>query len=290
MNSSKRVLFILNPKAGHGLNEDIVALANEILKKHFNECIFKKTEFAGHATTLAVEAVKNKIDLVVCVGGDGTVNETAQALKYSETALAIIPTGSGNGLARHLHIPMNYKKGIALIIEGKKVAIDTFLVNDRFAVNLAGVGFDALVAHRFAALSVRGLQSYIKTVISSISDFDEMKFTDLLGEQQKAWLLCIANSSQFGNNARIAPYAQVNDGLLDIVLVKRPSIMQMIPFAVKMFNGKLGSSKSYKCIRTKKYTAQFDIAQPIHIDGEPAGMVSSVEVQVIPQSLNIIIA
>jgi len=97
MNSSKRVLFILNPKAGHGLNEDIVALANEILKKHFNECIFKKTEVAGHATTLAVEAVKNKIDLVVCVGGDGTVNETAQALKYSETALAIIPTGSSIG-------------------------------------------------------------------------------------------------------------------------------------------------------------------------------------------------
>lgn len=289
MSSSKRVMFILNPIAGHGLNENIVAVANETLSKYAIESVFKKTEFAGHATTLAAEAVRDKVNLVVCVGGDGTVNETAQVLKDSETALAIIPTGSGNGLARHLRIPMDYKKAIALLIEGKQVAIDTFLVNGRFAVNLVGVGFDALVAHRFAALKVRGLKSYINTVIRSISDFEEMKFIDVEGKQQRAWMMCIANSSQFGNNARIAPHAQVNDGLLDIVLVKRPSIMQMIPFAVKMFNGKLGTSNSYKCIKAKKYSAQFNNTQPLHIDGEPAGMVSSVEVQIIPQSLNIII-
>ncbi len=289
MSSGKRVMFILNPIAGHGLNENIVAVANETLSKYAIESVFKKTEFAGHATTLAAEAVRDKVNLVVCVGGDGTVNETAQVLKDSETALAIIPTGSGNGLARHLRIPMDYKKAIAELIEGKQVAIDTFLVNGRFAVNLVGVGFDALVAHRFAALKVRGLKSYINTVIRSISDFEEMKFIDVEGKQQRAWMMCIANSSQFGNNARIAPHAQVNDGLLDIVLVKRPSIMQMIPFAVKMFNGKLGTSNSYKCIKAKKYSAQFNNAQPLHIDGEPAGMVSSVEVRIIPQSLNIII-
>ncbi|HOZ90229.1 MAG: diacylglycerol kinase family lipid kinase [Bacteroidia bacterium] len=289
MNSSKRVMFILNPKAGHGLNEDIIVVAGKILSKNFGECIFKKTEFVGHATTLAAEAVKDKIDLVVCVGGDGTVNETAQALKGSETSLAIVPTGSGNGLARHLRIPMNYKRAIGLINDGKKFAIDTFLVNDRFAVNLAGVGFDALVAHRFAALKVRGLQSYIKTVIRSISDFEEMKFTDVSGQQQKAWLMCIANSSQFGNNARIAPAAQVNDGMLDVVMIKRPSVLKMIPFAVKMFNGKLETSNSYRCIRVKKYSVDFEKEQPMHIDGEPAGMASSVEVQLIPQSLNIII-
>jgi len=276
MNSSKRVMFILNPKAGHGLNEDIIVVAGKILSKNFGECIFKKTEFVGHATTLAAEAVKDKIDLVVCVGGDGTVNETAQALKGSETSLAIVPTGSGNGLARHLRIPMNYKRAIGLINDGKKFAI-------------AGVGFDALVAHRFAALKVRGLQSYIKTVIRSISDFEEMKFTDVSGQQQKAWLMCIANSSQFGNNARIAPAAQVNDGMLDVVMIKRPSVLKMIPFAVKMFNGKLETSNSYRCIRVKKYSVDFEKEQPMHIDGEPAGMASSVEVQLIPQSLNIII-
>lgn len=110
MSSSKRVMFILNPIAGHGLNENIVAVANETLSKYAIESVFKKTEFAGHATTLASEAVRDKVNLVVCVGGDGTVNETAQVLKDSETALAIIPTGSGNGLARHLRIPMDYKK------------------------------------------------------------------------------------------------------------------------------------------------------------------------------------
>jgi diacylglycerol kinase (ATP) len=126
MSSGKRVMFILNPIAGHGLNENIVAVANETLSKYAIESVFKKTEFAGHATTLAAEAVRDKVNLVVCVGGDGTVNETAQVLKDSETALAIIPTGSGNGLARHLRIPMDYKKAIALLIEGKQVAIDTF--------------------------------------------------------------------------------------------------------------------------------------------------------------------
>ena len=289
MSSGKRVMFILNPIAGHGLNENIVAVANETLSKYAIESVFKKTEFAGHATTLAAEAVRDKVNLVVCVGGDGTVNETAQVLKDSETALAIIPTGSGNGLARHLRIPMDYKKAIALLIEGKQVAIDTFLVNGRFAVNLVGVGFDALVAHRFAALKVRGLKSYINTVIRSISDFEEMKFIDVEGKQQRAWMMCIANSSQFGNNARIAPAAQVNDGMLDVVMIKRPSVLKMIPFAVKMFNGKLETSNSYRCIRVKKYSVDFEKEQPMHIDGEPAGMASSVEVQLIPQSLNIII-
>lgn len=287
LNSRRKILFILNPKAGHGKAGNIVREAERLLDQSKFEIHFSETEYAGHAKLLAKKAADEHYDYVACAGGDGTVNEVASSLKDTETALLIIPAGSGNGLARHLQIPMNAASAIALLNKGKKVSIDTFSINNLFTINVAGVGFDALVAHRFAEKNKRGLKTYIKTILAEYATSKEFE-AEINGTVYKAWLISIANSGQFGNNAWIAPVASCTDGILDIIICKKQKGVKLLTFAVNLFSKRL-SSADYTALRSNQMTIKLFSKQPLHLDGEPAGFTDELNIYCNPLSLKVIV-
>ncbi len=292
MQLRKKIIIILNPKAGKGFNKNIASFTDDLLQQDTFEISIRETEYAGHATTIAAEAVKNNFDIVACVGGDGTVNETAKALVNTQAAMAIIPTGSGNGLARHLSIPIHPAKAFTIINKLCTATIDTFLVNQHFAVNVAGVGFDAYVAHRFAKGKTRGFINYIRCVIESYSSFAPFGISadaSIKINNTNAWLISFANSSQFGNNAYVAPYANCADGILDITISQKVPVMQVPEFAYKLFNKKLQESNTIQFIKTEEAQFNFNSKIPLHIDGEPDGDTDSAHVKIIPSSLIVIV-
>ncbi len=288
MNKRKKIVIILNPKAGHGDAIRFVEEAERWFDKSLFDIQFEQTQYAGHAKSIAKNAVDGSVDYVMCVGGDGTVNEVASTLKNTETCLAIIPAGSGNGLARHLKIPMNAKQALSLLTNGKTVSIDSFTVNGLFAANIAGVGFDALVAHRFAEGKNRGLKNYIKTILREYAKSKSFE-AQIEGHKHEAWLISIANSGQFGNNAWIAPVASCSDGVLDVVVCKKLKGLKLIAFAVNLFSKKLMPSSDYTYLRYSKISMKLSSEQPLHIDGEPAGFTSELNIICHPASLKVIV-
>jgi YegS/Rv2252/BmrU family lipid kinase len=288
----KKILFILNPKAGSGLNNTITGSIKKSFDKEEFDAEIILTGFAGHATTLSREAAKNKFDIVAAAGGDGTINEVAQSLKDTGTALAIIPTGSGNGFARHFKIPLNIEKAISIIKKGKTVSVDSLLINEKFCLNIAGAGFDAHIAHLFANYGKRGFITYIKLVIKEYFSYNEKKY-EIEFENKKiksaAFLVAIANASQFGNGARIAPLANADDGMIDVTILKKIPLSRIIFVLARMFNGRLVSSGYAEILRSKSFTISSAEEIMIHIDGEPGSSCKKIIAMIDPLSVKLII-
>lgn len=288
----KKICFILNPKAGAGLNKTIA----DIVKQSFNENDFETeiffTERAGHATELCSSAVKNQFDIVAATGGDGTINETAQALKHTRTALAIIPTGSGNGFARHFKIPLNIEKAIEVIKTGSIVTVDSLLINGKFCLNIAGAGFDAHIAHLFANYGTRGFISYIKLVMKEYSSYREKKYTIEFDDKKlnrTAFLIAIANATQFGNGAKIAPLAGTDDGIIDLTILKKIPIYKIVFVLAKIFNGNLAGSAYAEILKSKSFIISSDEDILTHIDGEPGDSCKKITATVDPLSVKLIL-
>jgi len=289
---TKKILFILNPKAGSGLNKTIA----EIIKKRFDEKDFEyeiiHTAHPGHAIELSRNAVKNNFDIVAAAGGDGTINEAAQSLKNTHASLAIIPTGSGNGFARHFNIPLNIEKAIGVIKNGKTVTVDSMLINGRFCMNIAGAGFDAHIAHLFANYGRRGFISYVKLVIREYFSYGEKKyFIEYDGKKisASAFLIAISNASQFGNGAKISPLAETDDGLIDVTVLKKIPLHKIIFVVSKMFNGTLSGSAYAEIIKSKSFTISSDEDIATHIDGEPGIICRKIIAENIPLSVKLIV-
>ncbi|RYF51430.1 MAG: diacylglycerol kinase, partial [Cytophagaceae bacterium] len=217
------LLVIINPLSGtlplaqrEGLRAFIAAEANQ--QAYHAEIV--TTVRAGQATELATQAVKQGIRRVLVMGGDGTINETARALRRTATALGIVPLGSGNGLARHLGLPMNPQKAAQRALAGKPVLIDSGELNDHPFFCTAGLGFEAYVAHEFAKQPTRGLQTYIKTAYKSFWSYQPAEYIIDGKKTGPLFSLTAANAAQFGNNAWIAPTANIADGKLDLCQIK----------------------------------------------------------------------
>jgi YegS/Rv2252/BmrU family lipid kinase len=288
----KKICFILNPKAGAGLNNKVVLLISELFDENNFETEIIFTQHPGHAVDLTKNIAEKKIDIVAAVGGDGTVNETAQSLIHSETALAIIPTGSGNGFARHFKIPLNITRAMLTIIKGKVKIIDSLRINEKFCINIAGCGFDGHIAHLFAGYGTRGLNSYAKLVIREYFSFSEKKYTiefDNKKISRTALLIVAANASQFGNGARIAPLADPADGMIDLTILKKASGHRVLFLLNKIFNGKLATSKYAELIKSKSFIISSDEDIEIHFDGEPVDACKKLTAEVIPLSLKLIV-
>ena len=286
-----KLLLIINPIAGNGLapliENDIKASGIE--EKY--EVTISYSEKRGHAAQLANTAVENKFQVVVAVGGDGTINETASSLVNSSTALGIIPSGSGNGLAMHLQYPKNPLQALLKIKNGKLHKIDTMRVNNRFAVNVSGFGFDGYVASLFDKQRKRGLRSYTLITLREYFSYPEIKFQISIDDQQfdqAAHMIVIANASQFGNAAIIAPNADLKDGLANIIIVKRPPLHLIPSTFYRLFNGTLKSNCFTKMFTGKKLLIKTSNPIHLHIDGEPMNPISEVEVTVSPSTLNVI--
>ncbi len=250
------------------------------------------TKAPGHATELAAKAVQENYDIVVVSGGDGSVNEVARALQNTNVPMAIIPTGSGNGLARHLKIPLNVEKAIKLLNTGKPKQIDVGTLNDRIFVNMAGTGFDAFVADAFSRYGKRGFWSYIKVTLKNLAKYKAQTVKLIIDGkviERKVFSLSIANSKQFGNDAIIAHQAEVDDGILDVSVVNEFPGRMFPVLILRMFLGTLHKSGYYEGYRTNSFSLETTDGVATHLDGDPYFFSSKLNIGIKPLSLKIIV-
>ena len=285
----RRILFIINPISGATKKNKVEEKINKLVdKKFYKEIIYTKA--AKHAIEIAKEN-SSKFDTIVAVGGDGSINETFRGLVNSGCKLGIIPLGSGNGLARHLKIPLNVEKAIELINSGKSQMIDSVEINNQQFINVAGLGFDAHIAHLFDNYGKRGFISYAKLTIRELKKYKpievEINYNNKTKNTSK-FLIAIANSSQFGNNFYIAPNAIINDGKLNVILVDKPNLLQAFPFIIKMFTKKADSLKNVSEIITNKITIKSKGNIVAHLDGEPYYFDKQIDIKINHKSLNVI--
>lgn len=288
----RKILFIINPNSGtsnRGIDENLV---RTVLEAEQWEIDFVTTQYAGNARQLAQDA-RDKVDLIIAVGGDGTVHEIASEVAGSNTALGIIPRGSGNGFSRFLRIPSNMTEALMVIKRHRTKLIDTIKLNEHRFVNIAGVGFDAHIAHLFKDYGTRGFLSYGKLVLREFQSYPGVKLKlNLNGSgvrEEEAFVISFANSSQYGNNAHIAPRASIDDGLLDVCVVRRFPIHSSGSIVLRLFNKSLDRSKYYTYYQVPEVTFDSDQDLTAHVDGEPINLGKSGVIQVVPKSLKVII-
>ena len=294
MDQGKRILFILNPKAGKGKAKEAKRIIEKELDRFENPVEFKFTSKKGEAKKFAEQGSLEGSDIVVAVGGDGTVNEVATGLMNSNCNLGIIPIGSGNGLARHYKIPFIIQDAIKVILKNHTVSHDAVRINNKFSFNVSGVGFDAHIAHLFDKGSTRGLSGYVKFAINEYFKYDPVPVNIYLtGENEPITVsplfISIATTSQFGNNAYIAPLADTSDGRFDITIVNKLSLIDALPFIWKLFRKKLKPSKDIQMIRTQSCRIGSEKLLPFHIDGESAGYYDQFQIDTLPGAVNIIV-
>ncbi|PXY01350.1 hypothetical protein DF185_07630 [Marinifilum breve] len=286
----QKILFIVNPiagkKAGKNIHQDIIRyLDTDKFKPHF-----KYSEYSGHISEIAEHGLKENYRAIIAVGGDGTVNETGRILIHSNIPMGIIPIGSGNGLARHLRVPLSVKGAVRLINKMDILQMDAIRINGMYSFCVAGIGFDAEVSRMFQQMKARGLFSYIIACLRCFNQSKNQNF--IVRTKQKehhlnGFMMCFANANQFGNNAYIAPGANVSDGIIDLVLVKKPYYLQIPLFAFKTFTGTLENHSLYNRINGSEFeiTQENDFA---HLDGEPTKVGTKFTVAIEEKALPVI--
>ena len=292
MSSKKSVAFIINPKAGIKHKIDFGKLIAKTFDAQQYDYSIKLTESAGHATQLAADAVAMQVQYICAIGGDGTINEAARSVAGTNSILAIVPSGSGNGFARHCQIPLNAHSALKLISQGKVMRTDTFRVNDLFAMNIAGIGFEAHIAHLFANTEGRGLYNYARLVLKEFKSFEKFRCTINAGDAElnrEVFSMAFANSSQYGNNAQIAPGASIVDEKLNLVLLDKISILQAPSFTYKVFKGKTTESSLIETFSFKTLDVSCPYEVALHIDGDPAGFAKTFRIEINPASLNLLV-
>jgi diacylglycerol kinase (ATP) len=287
----KKALFIINPISG-GKKKDGVP---ELIGKYFDDgenlptIVF--SDGINHARLIAKEAV-GKFDLIVAVGGDGTVNEVASALTGTDTILGIIPFGSGNGLSRFLTIPMETEKAIASLLTGPTEIIDSGTLNGKPFFNMAGMGFDAHISKVFSGNKTRGFFNYIKSSFLEFTRYKVQNYAldiDGVKYQREAFMLSFANSSQYGNNAHISPNASVQDGLLDVCFIAKFPFWRLPEMGIRMVTKTSHLTKYVEIIRGKHIIVTREIPGPVHIDGEPQETTKDADIKIVPKSLKVIV-
>ena len=289
--SKKRVQFIVNPFSGwsskDGLKDDI---KRELDHDQF-EYAYTETQSKGHAVELAREAVEQKMDIVVACGGDGTVNEVAQSLVGSSTALGILPGGSGNGFAMYIGWGRNIKKAIKKLGSAEPKIIDSCSVNDKFFLNLAGVGFDALIAYKADSGTKRGLQMYLGMISKEMLKFKAEKFhvvTDNEVIEGNFTTIAVANAPMYGYNFSIAPSADLTDGYLDVVLVHEAPLLRTLGASWRMLNNSLDKSSLVSIKRSKEVLIRVDNPYYFHLDGESFTFEKDLHFKINPKSIKVL--
>lgn len=269
-----KTLLIVNPHSGTRSKDAIADMARTTLAGAGHDVEVHFTTAPGDATTAAAQAATAGVDLVVAAGGDGTVNETACGLIGTQTALGIIPCGSGNGLARHVGIPLDPVGAVALLTAGAPLSVDYATVNGRPFFCTCGTGYDAAVSDRFAAKGRRGLMTYVQSAVETFADYEPHIYTietDAGSETREAFLIAVCNAGQYGNNAWIAPGASIRDGLLDVIVAHPASRLGTMLVGVDLMTGMLGHNTSVDIIRTPRVRITRSAGEhAAHIDGEPA--------------------
>lgn len=285
-----RTMLIINPISGTNHKDGLADAVKEKLAPLGFEVDVRYTTGSGDATRLAREAAARGYGSVLAAGGDGTINETASALCDTQVAMAIIPAGSGNGLARHVGIPIDPILSLDVIAQRNIQAVDYGTVNDRPFFVTMGLGFDAAVSHRFARQSRRGLMMYVKSAIEEYVKYAPEVYTIECGGElitEQAFIIAVANASQYGNNAYIAPRASITDGLLDVTIIHSGDPLSTACMGFDMMTGYLNRNVSVHTMRVPSLTIYRSTPGPGHIDGEPIDMGQRLDIKCHPGALQL---
>lgn len=270
--SKKKALLIINPISGTKSKQGVGA----IVRSHFSplkiDLEIAETKGALDAFKLASEAAENNFTMVLTAGGDGTVNEVANALSFKDCVLGILPFGSGNGLARSIGIPQDIYASLKIIEEGHYIICDRGIVNEKPFYCTFGVGFDATVSERFASMKKRGRITYIRSAFREFLNYRSETYTIITDGKvvtEKALLIAVCNAPQYGNNAYIGPKAILTDGLLDVTVVHADNPFNTLLMSMDMFTGMLDKNRSIGTFRIPDLTIIRSEDGPVHLDGEP---------------------
>lgn len=288
----RRIWFIYNPNSGARKLKGFEDLIMQNLDLDKFDYIIQETRSPKDAMRLASAAVQENFDIVVAAGGDGTINEVVQGMGNSPLMLGIIPIGSGNGLARHLEIPLEPEKAIRLINSLNTRTIDIASINGYPFASIAGLGFDARVANKYRKLKKRGLYGYTRVVMTEFFRYRESEYILSFNGQKitrKALLLSIANSNQFGYNTIIAPTAQPDDGLLDMVIVKKFPVGEIPRVIGLLFTGKIDQSSYIESYKTTEVFIVRKRGKRVNIDGEAIKMGKEIFVRIQPAAIKVIV-
>lgn len=287
---SKRVAFIINPISGTSDKKELPNLIKETFVEGWDTTVVN-TQYAGHGRELAKQFADENYDVVVACGGDGTMNEVASSLVHTGTAFAIVPYGSGNGLARHLGYSMVPKEALSQIYKGEGHMVDSGLANGKRFFCTCGTGFDAHVSHAFTAEGKRGFLTYLKVILREYMKYKPidytLKSTSFPEERHKAFLVTFANAAQWGNMAYIAPHASTRDGLLDICVLKEFHVFSVPFLALRLFLKSFDSSRHVVPLRAKEVLLTRENEGEFHIDGDPLMMGKEIKVEIDPFSLKV---
>ncbi len=287
----KKILFIGNPFSGAKAGKSLAEVVEKYIDKDTFDYTVKMTEYATHASFLAREAVSQDFFAVVAAGGDGTINEVAQSILGSKTALGIVPFGSGNGFSYHLGVRRDVVKAIQLINKCHIEAIDTGMANDRFFINVAGLGLDATVAYKTKLNSRRGFFPYFIQTLKESFGFQFMKLK--ITTPTDSWtgeyaMAVVANGSVYGYDFTVAPEAILNDGLFDILLVKKAPIWKYFILAFSMLTKTFHKSRLVHFFKTDSLTITQENNKYFQVDGEGMLAESKIEFSLIPKNLLIL--
>lgn len=294
----KKLVCIINPIAGKGNGRTLADIIAKNLDSSVYDFSIRFTEHPGHAGEIAAEAAAQGVDVVVAVGGDGTVNEVASKLAGTQTALAIIPRGSGNGLAFHLGMPYNIREDVSIINKGVRISIDTASLNGHPFFCTCGVGYDAKVAMDYSKAGTRGLMTYVRKTIEAWVDYKPKTYhitTDSADFEVKAFLITCGNANQWGNNYHITPKASLQDGLLDLTIIHPFNLIQAIPIPIQLLDSHIYHHSKVDITRARFVHIERvleDGEEPLqeaHFDGEAFMADHVMDIEVIPNNLNVII-
>lgn len=289
----KRIAFIINPISGTKNKDRLPSQISRILDPTVWQVEVLFTEYAGHAHELAKQKAQEGYEAVVAVGGDGTVNEVASALRDTQTALGIIPIGSGNGFARHLHIPMRVTQALRLINEAETIACDYGMVDDRPFFCTCGTGFDAYIADRFAKAGKRGLVTYAKQTVQEAFHYQPEQYR-LVGEgidvQTPALLITFANANQWGNDAQIAPHASLQDGQMEIAIMSRFPMIAAPDMAIRLFTRTMHKSHYVHMLHTDRIRLIREKEGPFHFDGDPHTLGCEINIRIVRAGLRVLVS
>ena len=288
----KNIVFIMNPISGTVSKSAIPSMIEKLLDKELFSYDIRETQYAGHATEIANQAIDEGVDIVCAIGGDGTVNEVGRALIGSQTALAIIPCGSGNGLARHLMLPMDAGKAIKIINICEIHELDYGIINEKPFFCTCGMGFDAFISMKFAEAGKRGLTTYLENVLKEGLKYEPETYEieDETGKKRyKAFLISAANASQYGNNAYIAPQASMSDGKLDVIIMEPFDVLEAPQISIDMFNKTLDKNSKIKTFKTQHIHVSRKEPGLIHYDGDPVMTDADVDISIVSKGIKMVV-
>ena len=287
-----KILAIINPISGIGGKGKMPALIKSKLDAERFDLEVVFTERPGHATLLAQDAAADGCDIVLAVGGDGTINEVGRALCGTDTALAILPCGSGNGLARHLHIPMNAEKALETLNNGVIDLVDYGTVNNHPFFCTCGVGFDAQVSYKFANEDTRGLVTYIKTTISEYFRYRAQHYRITIDGstiEEKAFVIACCNAAQYGNNALVAPRASMQDGKIDLTVIHSFNLGESAQLSARLFTSNIDRDRHVSIYRGRDIIIERDDEDVMHIDGDPVMMPEVLHITCHPSAMRVVV-